>query len=112
MIEQLQSTAKQAKSAMNESQKQAAKSSAKATSASESLEEIAQSIKQVNDINLRIASAADGQNQMIDTLGQRVDHITKLAAQTVESSEHTSNQSNSVANTSESIRTLLNRFKL
>ncbi len=112
MIEQLQSTARQAKNAMDESQKQAEKSAEKVTDANESLNEIVQSIKQVNDINLQIASAAGGQNQMVDTLEQNISHITTLAEHTAESSGRTSNQSDSVADISESIRTLLKRFKL
>ncbi|HED12377.1 MAG TPA: hypothetical protein ENI62_01735 [Gammaproteobacteria bacterium] len=112
IIEQLQSISKQAQNSMRESQKQAEQSSEKASNTGQLLDDIVQSIHHINGANSNIVTAAEAQSQAVDTIDQNIHQITILATNTVESAESTRKQSHSVADMSEKIRALLDRFKV
>lgn len=79
MIEQLQSGASRVSSSMSSSQQRAESTVAKAQQTAEALSQIRETIQQINDMNIHIASAAEEQSHVAEEINGQTVNIKDLS---------------------------------
>ena len=112
IIERLQQSAERTVTAMEQGQEKARESVEKAKSVGSSLDQIAQAVASINDMNLQIASAAEEQTAVSEEINRNVVNINQIATETAENSEQTSLTSESLNTLAGEIQGLVSRFKL
>lgn len=112
MIERLQSGTKRAVTVMNESREKAHNSVTQAAQASESLNNIAQVVSTISDMNTMIASSAEQQGVVADEVNRSVHAITDLSDRTYASTEQMARASDELAKLSTDLRGLVSQFKV
>ncbi|MDH5360625.1 MAG: methyl-accepting chemotaxis protein, partial [Gammaproteobacteria bacterium] len=112
MIERLQSGTKKAVTVMNESREKAHQSVAQAGQAGESLNNIAQVVSTISDMNTMIASSAEQQGVVADEVNRSVHAITDLSDRTYASTEQMARASDELAKLSTDLRGLVSQFKV
>ncbi len=91
MIEGLQSGARDAVHAMEQSRTRAENSVQQAAQAAISLEAITQAVATINDMNIQIASAAEEQSATTEEINRNVVNISQIAEQTAQGAQETAN---------------------
>ncbi len=111
MIDQLQSAAKQAVSAMEQSRTRTQHSVNEAGKAGTALEHIVAAVNAIKDMNDQIACAAEEQAQLVEAINQNVSSITQLSQQTAEGGRQTAISSESLASLAVSLQHATSQFK-
>ena len=112
MISAIQSASRESVDAMGESSTYASRSSAMASEADHALEQIAQRVSQINEMNLVIASAAEEQAQVAREVDRNLVAIRDIAAQNATGAHETSVASDQLARLATDLNGMVQRFRL
>jgi methyl-accepting chemotaxis protein len=112
MIDRLQSEASSAVSAMEEGKSQARNGVELTEDASGALNEIANAINHINDMNIQIAEAAKEQSLVAEEINRNIVNVNDIATQSVSGAEQTADDSRELARMAEEMRYLVSDFKL
>ncbi len=112
MIESLQSGARNAVEVMNKSNERSQVCVTKAASAGESLTSITSSVKQINDMNLQIATAAEEQTSVAEEINRNVLQIRTLVEGTTSGARQTSAASMELTKLATALQALVGQFKI
>ena len=112
MISAIQSASRESVDAMGESSTYASRSSAMASEADNALEQIAQRVSQINEMNLVIASAAEEQAQVAREVDRNLVAIRDIAAQNATGAHETSVASDQLARLATDLNGMVQRFRL
>ena len=112
MISAIQSASRESVDAMGESSTYASRSSAMASEADNALEQIAQRVSQINEMNLVIASAAEEQAQVAREVDRNLVAIRDIAAQNATGAHETSLASDQLARLATDLNGMVQRFRL
>ncbi|OAJ34764.1 methyl-accepting chemotaxis protein [Piscirickettsia salmonis] len=111
-IERLQHGTEAATSTMEAQKSQMERSVELASKAGKSLEEISEDIKLIYEVNQKIAVSAQEQQKMTDSMNRRVENISKLTEEVLDSAQSTSVSSDRVAEISTNLKQLTEQFKV
>jgi len=111
MIEALQTGTKSAVEVMERGRAAAETSVTQAAEAGESLGNITQSVASISSINSQIATAAEEQSHVASEIDKNVNNISEIAKQTADGADRTAQASRDVADITNSLRGLIQRFK-
>jgi len=112
MIETLQQGAEEAVSVMKHSHESSEKTRGHASSAHQALEEITQSVTQIDDMNTQIASAAEEQSTVSEMISRSVAEIAGLAEESLHATEQTAHAATELSDTGGRLGGLVKRFEL
>lgn len=112
MIEQLQSGAKAAVSAMDAGRERATQSVTKAREADGSLSSITEAVAKINDMNALIASAAEEQSSVAEEINRNISNISQVTDQTLTGAQQTATASEELARLSAGLQALVSQFKV
>jgi methyl-accepting chemotaxis protein len=112
MIERLQSGAKNAVNAMERGQKMAAASVEKAEQAGSSLSGITGAVSQIADMNTQIATAAEEQSEVADSINRNVVAINDLSMDATGGAEQIATASADLEQLSERLQDIVGSFKV
>ncbi|WP_438464492.1 methyl-accepting chemotaxis protein [Marinomonas sp. PE14-40] len=112
MIAALQSSTEETVQAMNISAQQASASMEQTTHATEALDNIAQQVSLINDLNTMIANATEEQSASSREIAQKVHGISASAEQTVKNSEKSLQSSNTVTELTNKLNGIISSFKM
>ncbi len=87
MIERIQSGTSEAVVVMDKGRAQAEASVSQAAQAGQALQEIANAVSRINDMNAQIAAAAEQQSSVAEEISLNINNITQVGQQTAEGSE-------------------------
>jgi methyl-accepting chemotaxis protein len=111
MIEQLQRQAQAAVTAIEVSKKRAVSSVTQVTDADASLSRISESIFNINEMNIQIATAANEQSQVAEEMNRRIVEIAVLAERTRSTAETNLSAAGKIADSVEDLRDKSSRFQ-
>ena len=83
-----------------------------AGAAGDALVAIRQSVASINDMNIRIASAAEEQSSVADDMNRRIVTIADVAEQSASAAAETSQASAGLSELATELQTMVNRFKV
>ena len=112
MIERLQSGAQKAASVMNASRTQAQHGASQALEAGQALETITGANREISEMAIQIASAAEQQAAVAHDISQRIEMIRDLASGNAEGSNEVTEASHSLAELAERLHTQVRHFNL
>ncbi|MBW8189961.1 methyl-accepting chemotaxis protein [Neiella marina] len=112
MIERLQQGSTDAIAAMTQSRDSGQQAVENATQAQASLDEVAHAIDLISAMNEQIASAAEEQTSVSDSINQSITRISDSAGETESYASTTTQMSNNLAQLSERLGQLLGQFKV
>ncbi len=112
IIEQLQAHSKEAADAMRTGHDMADKGNEKAQIAGQTLQEIADKVTNIDQLNKEIAHAINHQCQVAEDVTGRVSHISQISAQTSQKAEEASSASDNLAKAAQELHNLTAKFKL
>ena len=112
MIEQLQAGTKEASTAMVNSSTSSNKSVEFARNAGKALQEITIAVKNISDMNMQIATAAEQQRAVAEEININVVNINDIGNQSAEGAEQTYEASRQLTELSNRLQQLLGQFKL
>jgi methyl-accepting chemotaxis protein len=112
MIEKLQGRANNAVAVMEAGSSQAQLSVQQATQAEESLEVVTKAVATINDMNMQIASAAEEQSSVSTEISRNVHNINEVSENTAHSVRAAAELSGAVADRSNRLLALLNKFRV
>lgn len=112
MIEALQEGSNEAVNAMERGERTTKITVEKAETAGESLERIVESIKNITDLNMQIASAAEEQSACTLEIDQGIVRIADLSTESFNEIEKTSESSRELEELSNTLHRLVAQFKL
>ncbi|MCK5665543.1 MAG: methyl-accepting chemotaxis protein, partial [Thiotrichaceae bacterium] len=112
IIDKLQSGSRHAVSAMKNNQIQAQSVVEQVNLANISLNKISGSVNQINEMNDRVASAAEEQNAVTDEINNNISKITDIAKQNATGSETISIKAKEVSTMSSELRSIIKQFKV
>lgn len=111
MIDRLVTEAEDSYRAMANSRSQAATTVHHAKETSTSLDQVAEAIHRIADMNLQIASAAEQQAAVADEINRNVVNINDLSAQTADGASHTTQASEDLASLAETLNRQVSQFR-
>tara|TARA_R110001592_G_scaffold62711_1_gene191801 strand:+ start:2434 stop:4053 length:1620 start_codon:yes stop_codon:yes gene_type:complete len=111
IINQLQSSAKDAVGSMEQGIKEVATGSEIAKEAGESIDNIVQGLNTVRDMNIQIATATEEQHAVAEAMNKNVHDISLKTTSIHSDSQQIANQSEELANMSTQLKTLMDNFK-
>jgi methyl-accepting chemotaxis protein len=112
IIERLQAGAHKTAKQMEASRENAAETLSKASHAGVALNAITQSVSQIRDMNIDIASAAEEQGAVSEEIEKNTVHVRDLSLQNKESTVQTEKTGHELSNISDLIGQLVGRFKV
>jgi len=112
MIEKLQTSAKNAVSAMKSGQEQAKIGVEHTTKAGSALDAIAQAVAVISQMNTQIASAAEEQSITADEMNKNIVNISNLSEQTAESAQQSTASAEELSSLAIELQGLVNNFKV
>ena len=112
MIEQLQSAAQKAVSAMDLSLQSTEKTVVTATEAGGSLDSILQAVESIRDMNDMIASAAEEQSLVAEEINRNIVNIVDQSQVSAESIQQVNLASDEVASQADGLHNLVRQFKI
>jgi methyl-accepting chemotaxis protein len=112
MIEKLQTGAKSAVLAMDQSQDKTARVVDEANRAGAALTTITEAVSRIADMNTQIATAAEEQSAVSEDINQNVVSISSLAQQAAASAEHTAAQSQDLERVADTLQHAISAFKV
>ncbi len=111
IIEQFKHSSVEAVTAMEDSKLGAEQSVEKSKSASSVLEEITVSVDSINDMNMRIATAAEEQSAMVDEVNRNIHFINEVTHKAADGAHQTSKSSDDLATVAAHMDKMINQFK-
>ncbi len=112
MIEQLQSGAQQAVTAMSNSQSKAHSTVEKATAAGVSLHAITDKVATISQMNMQIATAAEEQSGVAEEINRNVVEISHVAEQSADGAQQTAQASGELSNLAQNLQGLIGQFRI
>lgn len=112
IIETVQSGASSAVSAMRDGQNQTSATVELAGEAGNSIRAITESISRIRDMNTQIATASEEQSYAAEEINKNVVNVVNIVQSTHQSAQHSTQVANNLDKSSESISTLISRFKV
>jgi methyl-accepting chemotaxis protein len=112
MISRLQAGARGAVEAMEVSRNQAKAGVEQAAEAGASLDDITDAVRQINDMNTQIASAAEQQSSVAEEINRNIVTISQITDETASGAVQTSNASAEVARLAEQLQELVKQFRV
>lgn len=112
IIETVQNGASRAVSAMRDGQKQTSATVELASEAGNSIRAITNSISQIRDMNTQIATASEEQSYAAEEINKNVIIVVNLVQSTHQSAQHSTQIANNLDSSSDSISTLISKFKV
>jgi len=111
MIESLQEGARNAVTVMNQSNDRSQLCVEKAASAGTSLQDIANSVNRINEMNLQIASAAGEQTSVAEEINRNIAQISSLLEVTASGSQQTSTASEELTRLAAQLQNMVGQFR-
>ncbi len=111
MIEKLQSGSQKAVTAMNKNIESAKLTVEQTQLADTSLSNIVQAVQTISDMNTQIASAAEGQKSVAESVDQSVSRINSTSQQTAESANNTAEISVRLSTLARDLQGMVGQFK-
>lgn len=111
MIEKLQSGSKTAVYTMEEGRKRAKNGVDQVNSAAALLDEIAQAVSVMSDMNTRIASAAEEQSCVANEMNNNINTIFQTAERTAQGAEQTSASSQDLTKLAVNLQEMISKFR-
>jgi methyl-accepting chemotaxis protein len=111
IIAKLQSGTRDAVQAMQEGREQARNSVEQAALAGKSLAAISESVDNIHDLNVQIASAVEEQSSVAEAINRSIVNINDVAEQAAAGAQQTSTASADMARLAEQLNRLVGRFK-
>ncbi|MGH8355239.1 MAG: methyl-accepting chemotaxis protein [Pseudomonas sp.] len=112
MIERLQTGAQKAATAMSQSRTQAQAGASQAAEAGQALETITSANREISEMAIQIASAAEQQAAVAQDISQRIEMIRDLASGNAEGSNEVTAASHSLADLAERLQAQVRHFNL
>ncbi len=112
LIGNLQDGSRQAVDVMEQSREKAEDTVKQAEVAGNSLDSITQSVSNIVNMNMQIASAAEEQSATAEEINRNITNIQAVAEQTASGAEEMAVSSNSLSELSEGLKVLVSRFKV
>jgi methyl-accepting chemotaxis protein len=112
MIERLQSGTRDAVTVMDQSREMAEATVGQAAKAGTSLEEINAAVTTIKDLNSQIACSAEEQSSVAEEINQKVVRISDITDQTAAGAQQTSSASNELNQQAETLKLLIEQFKV
>ncbi|SEO88683.1 methyl-accepting chemotaxis protein [Aquisalimonas asiatica] len=111
MIEKLQAGADEGVAVMQESHQQAETSVTQAGEAGAALETLNSTVSEISDMNTQIASAAEEQSAVADTINESVNRLSEIARESAESNEQVARANEELVRLAGELRELAGRFR-
>jgi len=111
MIDKLQSGSQEAVKVMSQSQEQTKAVVLKASAAGTSLATIAETVKEINDMSIRIATTAKEQSAVSDEVSQNIEKINNMSAKTAAGASQTAQASQNLAGVAAQLESLVGQFQ-
>lgn len=111
MIESLQEGARNAVTVMNQSNDRSQLCVEKAASAGTSLQDIANSVNRINEMNLQIASAAGEQTSVAEEINRNIAQISSLLEVTASGSQQTRTASEELTRLAAQLQNMVGQFR-
>ncbi|UTV29942.1 HAMP domain-containing methyl-accepting chemotaxis protein [Photobacterium atrarenae] len=112
LIEQLQSGMQDAVAVMHQGKEQAGRSVAQAGDTGAALQAITQAVTQISDMNMQIASAAEQQSSVAESIIENVVNVKRIAEENAVAAGQSKNASSEIAQLSEQLKALVARFRV
>ena len=112
LIKNLQAGAERAVVSIGEGQEQATKTVAQARSASQALTAIRDAIAAMSDMNMQIASAAEQQSIVAETINRNVENVRRITDESTQAANDTAHSSSNLAKVSDELGVMVRGFKL
>ncbi|MGL5286933.1 MAG: methyl-accepting chemotaxis protein, partial [Aeromonas sp.] len=112
MIEQLQSRASAAGSAMQEGCQSMLETVSLARGAGEQMEQVNDAVTAISDMNTQIASATEEQHQVAEELGRNMLVINTVAEENAQGANHTAQSCHELARLAQHLQQRISRFSL
>lgn len=112
LVDALQSGAQKAVDVMGQSREKAESTVSQAQLAGESLDAITQSVGNIVNMNIQIASAAEEQSATAEEINRSINNIQDIAEQTASGAVQTAASSTELSNLGEQMRGLVAKFKV
>ena len=112
MIDALQQGAAEAVSVMEHSHKSSSETLEHASSAHQALQEITHAVEEIDDMNSQIASAAEEQSAVSETISRSVSQIAALAEESLTAAQQTAQAANQLSATGHELGGLVSKFEL
>jgi methyl-accepting chemotaxis protein len=112
MIEQLQTGAREAVTAMSNSQDKAQVTVEHAKSAGQTLEEITRKVATISQMNLQIATAAEQQSSVSEEINQNVVEISRVAEESAGGAKTTAAASGELSELAQQLQGLIAQFRV
>jgi methyl-accepting chemotaxis protein len=111
IIEQLRSSSEEAVQVMGQGKEDADRSVQESRVAGSALEEISSAVSSINDMNTRIATAAEEQSLMVDEVNRNIVSINEVTGKVAEGARQTSTSSEEVASVASRLDAMIRQFK-
>jgi methyl-accepting chemotaxis protein len=111
IIEQLRNSSEEAVQVMGQGKEDADRSVAESRVAGSALEEISSAVSSINDMNIRIATAAEEQSLMVDEVNRNIVSINEVTGKAAEGARQTSTSSDEVASVASRLDEMIRQFK-
>ncbi|NTS78036.1 methyl-accepting chemotaxis protein [Catenovulum sp. SM1970] len=112
MINTLQTGTSGAVEVMNQSREEARVTVEKSTETAQSLEEILETITQINDMNLQVAASVEEQAKVADEINNNITVISEAAIETSQGANDTSSAAEVMNRDAVELKRLVGQFKL
>jgi methyl-accepting chemotaxis protein len=111
IIDQLERSSEEAVQVMAQGKEDADRCVTESRVAGSALEEISGAVSSINDMNARIATAAEEQSLMVDEVNRNIVSINEVTGKTAEGARQTSNSSEEVASVAARLDEMIRQFK-
>lgn len=112
LIEQLQSGVKSAVTVMNHGKDQAVASVGQAADTGAALKAITHAVSVINDMNMQIASAAEEQSSVAESINQNVVSVRRIAEENAVAATQSQNATSEIAQLAEQLKGMVTQFKV
>lgn len=112
IIEQLQAGTENAVSVMSQGKTQAEHCVAQASKANTALKSITNAVNLINDMNMQIASAAEEQSSVAESINENIINVKRIAEENSQASTQTRSSSAEIARLAEQLNQLVSQFKV
>ncbi len=112
IIDQLRQSSEEAVQVMGQGKEDADRSVAESRVAGGALEEISAAVSSINDMNSRIATAAEEQSIMVEEVNRNIVSINEVTGKAAEGARQTSHSSEEVASVAARLDAMIRQFKV
>ncbi len=112
IIDQLRQSSEEAVQVMGQGKEDADRSVAESRVAGSALEEISAAVSSINDMNSRIATAAEEQSIMVEEVNRNIVSINEVTGKAAEGARQTSHSSEEVASVAARLDAMIRQFRV